>query len=270
MSLTIPVIGLANAVPGATLLNPDERGVNETFIGFLDAASGRHRAYIKILTGKQLINELVSTTFGRAVGLPIPQGYLVRVLPEELPDSILLRNYGNEIFAFGSRAMDIPDLKRRIKADGDHIVAALFATWKDWDKAMVFDEWIANIDRNSGNLLIGNPDEVWLIDHSHCFTGPDWNPTDLAPEKCYTNHIADSIIPSLNLPERMALKTKTIQFAEICKLVDTNSALNASLASTFMEVGELQALQDFLQLRVAELASLISSRLGIPHFRGMI
>lgn len=264
MSLTIPVIGLANAVPGATLLNPDERGVNETFIGFLDAASGRHRAYIKILTGKQLINELVSTTFGRAVGLPIPQGYLVRVLPEELPDSILLRNYGNEIFAFGSRAMDIPDLKRRIKIEGDQVTATLLATWKDWDKAMVFDEWIANIDRHSGNLLIGSQDEVWLIDHSHCFTGPDWNPTDLVPAKCYTNQLADFKIPSLNLPERMALKNKTIQFAEICKLVDTNSALNASFAGNFIEAGESEALQDFLQLRISELAGLISSRLGIP------
>jgi len=264
MSTTIPQIGLANIVPGATLLNADERGVNETFIGFLDAASGRHRAYIKILTGKQLINELVSTTLGRALGLPIPQGYLVRALPEELPDSTLLRNYGSEIVAFGSRAIDVPDLRRRYKMDGAQVVSTLLENWKNWDKAMVFDEWVANSDRHFGNLLIGSPEDVWLIDHSHCFTGPNWTSADLVPGKSCINQIADIQIPSLSFSQRMILKQKIIQFAEICRLVDTNSALNASFASNFIEADELHGLQDFLQLRVSELAGLISSRLGIP------
>ena len=65
-------IELGNVVPGATPLPPDERGANESFIGHIDVPSGRHKAYIKVLSGKQLVNELVAVTVGRAINLPIP------------------------------------------------------------------------------------------------------------------------------------------------------------------------------------------------------
>ena len=42
-----------------------------------------------------------------------------------------------------------------------------------WDKPirrmMMFDNLIANIDRNAGNILIGRPGELVLIDHSRAF-----------------------------------------------------------------------------------------------------
>ncbi len=37
------------------------------------------------------------------------------------------------------------------------------------DIARVFDELIANIDRNQGNMLIDKQWKVWLIDHSRAF-----------------------------------------------------------------------------------------------------
>jgi hypothetical protein len=37
-------------------------------------------------------------------------------------------------------------------------------------KMMTFDNLIANIDRNAGNILIGAPGELILIDHSRAFT----------------------------------------------------------------------------------------------------
>jgi hypothetical protein len=43
-----------------------------------------------------------------------------------------------------------------------------------WGKAVrrmvTFDNFIANIDRNAGNILIGQPGELILIDHSRAFT----------------------------------------------------------------------------------------------------
>lgn len=109
MTPQIPQIELGNVVPGATLLAPDEKGVNETFVGHIDANSGRHKAYIKVLPARQLVNELVAATIGRAVNLPIPQGYLLRARPSDLPQSQLLQQWGmEEALVFGSRSLDHP------------------------------------------------------------------------------------------------------------------------------------------------------------------
>jgi hypothetical protein len=88
--MAIPAVKLGNVVPGAKLLDKADRGVNETFVGFVDIPSERFRAYIKVLVGRQLVNELVATVLGRAVGLPIPECYLVRARPLDLPQSFAL------------------------------------------------------------------------------------------------------------------------------------------------------------------------------------
>lgn len=265
MTITIPGIHLANVVPGATLLDSDEKGVNETFKGSIDTAAGRYDAYIKILGGRQLVNELISTTVGRAIGLPIPQGYLLRVLPEELPESILLKNHGSEALAFGSRDVGELNLKRRIKDSGDWIVGQIFSKWREWDSAMIFDEWIANGDRHFGNLLIGKAGEVWLIDHSHSFTGPAWNAAELIPDKMFRNQLGDIRIPNLTLRERMDVRMKTGQLSLNFGLVNPDMALSASIADQLLTVTEIHTVSNFLHKRVANLVDIVSSRLGIPN-----
>lgn len=265
MAITIPGIELANVAPGAVLLGSDEKGINETFKGFIDTASGRYGAYIKILGGRQLVNELISTTMGRAVGLPVPQGYLLRILPEDLPESVLLKNHGGEALAFGSRDIGEPSLTRRIKDNGDWVIDQLFSTWREWDTAMIFDDWIANGDRHPGNLLVGKPGEVWLIDHSHSFTGPNWNEPDLIPDRMYQNQLGQVRIPKLTLPERMTVRTKAGQLSSAFSLVDPNLALTASFADRLLNASEVKTISNFLQMRVAKLIDIVSSRLGIPN-----
>jgi hypothetical protein len=47
-----------------------------------------------------------------------------------------------------------------------------------WDKDL-FDNLILNVDRNAGNMLVGDNDELWLIDHTRAFQP---NGELLAPE----------------------------------------------------------------------------------------
>ena len=47
-----------------------------------------------------------------------------------------------------------------------------------WDKDL-FDNLILNVDRNPGNMLVGDDDELWLIDHTRAFQP---NGELLAPE----------------------------------------------------------------------------------------
>lgn len=265
MAITIPTIELANVVPGATLLGAENKGVNETFVGSIDTVSGRYRAYIKVLGGRQLVNELLSSTVGRAVGLPIPQGYLLKVFPSDLPDSVVLKKQNGEVLAFGTRDVGQPSLKRRIKKDGNSVLSVLFRDWKEWDEAVIFDDWIANVDRNPGNLLIGSPGEVWLIDHGHSFTGPEWKEADLIPDKIFPNKLGDLHFSTLTLPERMGVREKAGNLSLNFGLVDPDAALSASITDKLLSVSELKAIKDFLRLRVAKLIDIVSSRLGIPN-----
>jgi hypothetical protein len=267
--MAIPAIQTGNVVPGANLLGADERGVNETHIGFVDLPSGRVRAYIKVLGGRQLINELVATTLGRCLGLSIPEGLLVRARPSDLADSAVLAAHGAEAMLFASRETCAPDLKRRIKDEGAGAIAALLNDWKDWASCMTFDEWIANADRHEGNILFGGPGDIWLIDHSHAFTGPNWNPQDLLPNGIWGNQIAAERIPALAFSERIEAKKWVAELIPTLSAVDCQSVFAASMAAALMLPPDAAALQSFVSSRVSHLYDILSHRLGIPNITGL-
>lgn len=261
----IPEIRLANVVPGVAAVDSSEKGVNETFVGLIQTSSAQLRAYIKVLDARQLVNELICTTLGRSVGLPVPEGFLVRASATDLPESGILAKHGGEALIFASADVGRPSLKRRLTEGGAQFLDGLLATWKQWDDASIFDEWIANPDRHPGNLLIEGPDKVWLIDHSHALTGPGWTAADLVPERTVRNQVADNCFPRLTLPERMAVRAKAAQLSGVFGLVSPDSVLAACYATQLLGPSDLEAVRTFVGERVGKLFDLASARLGIPN-----
>lgn len=265
MQTAIPDVRLANVLPGAAPLGAGEKGVNETFVGLIETATERHRAYIKVLDSRQLINELICSTLGRAVGLPIPEGFIVRATSTDLPESGILAQHQGEALIFGCADVGHPSLKRRLTESGGEILRELFNSWKQWDSAAIFDEWIANPDRHPGNLLLESPSKVWLIDHSHSLTGHAWTDADLVPDRSVRNQIAEQLFPHLTLPGRMAIRNKAGELAGIFGLVEPDAALSASHAVHLLSVQDLAAVRGFIVGRVGKIFDLISARLGIPN-----
>ncbi len=263
--IPIPAIKLANVVPGAAFLSADEKGVNETFVGLVQTAAEQIRAYIKVLDGRQLVNEIVCTTFGRAVGLPIPEGFLLRVTSADLPESEKLKSHQDEALIFGSADAGHPSLKRRLQNVGDDFLRELFSEWKECDSTIIFDEWLANTDRHPGNLLIETPSKVWLIDHGHALTGPNWNKSDLVPDNAVQNKLADQYFNGLTLPQRMNMRAKAIELSKFYGLVETDSCLSAGYVNQLLNADDLNAVKTFIEQRVVKVIDLISSRLGIPN-----
>lgn len=270
MAIQIPQIELGNVVPGAIPLAPEDKGVNETFLGHVDAPSGRHKAYIKVTLGKQLVNELIATTVGRALNLPIPQGYLLSVRPADLPESQLLQQHGAEALIFGSRALDHPSLARRFRGNPQDAVAWLHANFKRWDEAIIFDDWIANVDRHPGNLLVSSANQVWLIDHSHCFSGPDWQAAQLRLQatQAFGNQLASVFVPNLTLPQRVALKDKAGAMSQLFNTVDAGLAMSVSFADRLLNSSDLDAVSNFLHDRIPHIVDIVSNRVGIPGLGG--
>ena len=262
-------IELGNVVPGAVRLAADITGVNETFIGHLDLQGRQIKAYIKVLNGKQLVNELVATTLGRYIGLPIPKGYLLRARPEDLPDSNILKAFGQEALVFGSASMEHPSLARRFTLNTNDAWEWLKDNCKILSEAIVFDELVANTDRHQGNLLVGKKGAVWLIDHSHCFTGPNWVIPDLVGSNSYNNILATQYVATMTLPKRMELIDKAKATFGIIEKLKMDLTLTSARAHIVTPAGEIGALKAFLDARTKNIIEMISTRVGMPGLNGV-
>jgi hypothetical protein len=263
--MPLPQIKLGTVVPGASFIEADDKGVNETFVGLIQLPEERLRAYIKVLSGRQLINELICVTVGRAAGLPIPEGFLLKATADDLPESRMISSAGGETLIFGSAAVGCPSLRRRLTKPEPEILAELLSKWKGWVKAAIFDEWIANPDRHSGNLLLESFEHVWLIDHSHALTGPFWEESDLISDKVVENQLADVGFPPLSLPERVSVRDKANELTNIFKLIDADTAMQSCHLNALLSSSEYTTVKKFVTDRVNCLIKLICNKLGMPR-----
>lgn len=116
-------------------------------------------AYAKQLSELDFLVEIVSALMGREIGLPIPEPVIAT---------------DGKSYWFASVDLKYPDLGRSmaIKDDalldtpGNKAILQKLANWSEINYAIGFDEWIANGDRNVGNILLDSKGNFYLIDHN--------------------------------------------------------------------------------------------------------
>lgn len=149
-------IGIVDLLPGAQKIN--NGNVSDTWLGMASDGKHRIRLYAKRLAARELFIEVISAVLGRQIGLPVPNPFLVRVIPLHLPDAHLSKS---EIF-FGSEDAIYPTLSRFAKfMDAE----SRLKKWPHLIAAACFDEWIANSDRHEKNILYDGGNKFVLIDH---------------------------------------------------------------------------------------------------------
>jgi hypothetical protein len=158
--------------------------VNAVYRGMVRCRDGSMvMAFLKDIPLRQFANELLAAVIGLRLGLPIPRPIVALVSPDVIPAIHNPLAATEDFIVFGSAdAGSRPILQ--VLRDAGAAAAEIFerlSKWSQLGELYGFDTWIANVDRHRGNLLFGGRDEVWLIDHGHSFTGPDWTAGDLAP-----------------------------------------------------------------------------------------
>jgi len=116
-------------------------------------------AYAKQLADLDFLAEIVTALIGREIGLPIPEpviatdghGYWFASVDIKYPD------LGRSLAINDNRLLDTP---------GNRAVLQKLADWAEINTAIGFDEWIANGDRNLGNILFDSKGDFYLIDHN--------------------------------------------------------------------------------------------------------
>lgn len=126
------------------------------------------RLYLKRAAAEEMLSECLCAVLGMALGLPVARVFLVAD-PGALAGGGLL---------IGSLDAGMPSLRHQVAADAPAVMAAL-ALWPGLYEAALFDEWIANPDRNQGNLLWDAAGDWRLIDHARALGA--WPPGAAVP-----------------------------------------------------------------------------------------
>lgn len=260
------IVELATVLLGATGFN--ENNVNDTFRGQVLTSDNKTRqAIIKDLNLVQLCNELVAHSLAREVGLPIPDCYLGLARLDVLKVSKAPVTTDGSRLVFVSVDVKIPNVTFRwmgSDAAGRKALLDQIAKWGDLGHLYAFDAWIANVDRHQGNLLFGGENEFWLIDHGHCFTGPNWQADQLDPDVEYRNRLSEWLTMHLSIAQKKQRASEARKFGSDIEEFDATETSKNSRITDLLPLQNVIALKEFLENRSAKVPVHASKALGIP------
>lgn len=220
-------------------------------------------AYIKLTNDTVItVSELASAQVGKALGLKIPQAYLVRVDINEIPKPSAIKGQG-EIYCFASQTCS------RAPVTLEHLLRSPITTnanWTERQTTLVFDEWIANVDRHQGNIVF-DPDSkhFWLIDHGRALTGMPPAFIDLTNPavSCHNQLLQED---KLIVDEKYAkhIQHQSNQLMLECKKINMNSL---DIDDHFAKISSAltkEQVREFLAKRIHETTKLICQKIGQP------
>lgn len=211
-------------------------------------------AYAKKLGDQDFLVEILSALIGREIGLPIPEPIIAISLD------------GNDVL-FASVDVEYPDLTRRLSLDNNKIMptpenSALLKKVSEWIHiydAIGFDEWIANGDRNLGNILFDGNDKFFLIDHNQAMRLP------FAPETPINNQLLN--IKLLFTQDEVGKQRIKSHISVMVDGIDPNlpeSIVNRLLAQhTGLDRTILKSMVDFLHQRLQHLTEIANQKIII-------
>jgi hypothetical protein len=262
------VIELGHFLPGATLLR-EEKGVSETYTGIIEVGERKLNAYVKFLSDRELVNELLGSVLARASDLKSPPAFIVEVRRADYPTAARFQASNAEIIsAFATQALNLRSFNRSAYLQSPDARKAFVASWAEWPDVMGFDDWIANGDRHGGNFLIGEQGKVWLIDHGHSFTGPSWQVAALQAQCCVPARLwSETIQPHVSLSDRHAASARVTKAVSRFEGVALPAAIEKALIKTYLLTEENQALEAFLQQRRSTIVQRVCALLGVPQLK---
>jgi hypothetical protein len=201
-------------------------------------------------------NELIAARLAGALGLPVLDHCLIRM--------------GGKLF-FGSNIMPAATFYPQI-------TEALFNKCENRERiydVVAFDAWVANVDRNDGNLIVrqsrssgGSSEHHLLIlnDHSHCLLGPGVSTTELLAR------VRSPADPYVCLPfVRGAVTSARELGAAVDRIVQLPAdavvhMVHSTPPDLVTSAVDLDAIRSYLIARRAELRHVLLTATGVfPH-----
>jgi hypothetical protein len=248
-------IPLALYLQGEAVVDPDVKGQHPLFYGTISGLKGYRRdlhAYIKVLPAERLFAETMSASIGRYFGLPIPLTALAVARGKDVG-----RGHGKCIVLASVDTNAVP-MSRVINFDK---VSHLLNKWSHLHAAIVFDELLANTDRNLRNLLIGGDGAIWLIDHEEALSAPS-----LQASENIRNHLLGMVIGEVSEFERHQASKKLKDRSAPAYTANFRKHAAASQPHYCqVDQAHVDKVVDFLESRVKHMSALMDGALGFKQ-----
>lgn len=236
---------------GQRIQDPCIHGQHPLFYGMVQI-KGRERcnAYVKMIPAKLVYTEVLSALLGQALGLPIPKTIPVYAKGQTLGVA------ADHVLCVASLDSGATPISRVARLDE---VNDLLNKWAHARTAIVFDELIANGDRNLRNILVGADGKIWLIDHEEAMQ----EPLSVAHRQIQ-NYLLKRLAEDLNKFELRRTAQRLNE--ESLSLRDLNMASHTnheSGAHCRVSEGHVNAVLEFLTDRIQHMPKLLESGLGL-------
>lgn len=239
-------------------------GVNSTLIGdvhLLDSST--KPAYVKLLDGRRLANELLALELASRLELAVPQAFVVRVRrSDHLGLFSQLGLEFDEVYGFGTAAVAANSLAREFNVADPNFIKWFFVTLKQWKDIVAFDAWVANEDRHTNNLLVDKQLKLWLIDHDLALGGRR-DISTLRPDQVTQNRLVNDFGPFVDVRHRHEVVDECHRFQVSANAIDVPAAARASEAGLFVTEPELNQLILYVEQRRALVPAILAESLGV-------
>jgi hypothetical protein len=234
-------------------------------VGFgIDAPTEGIPLYVRVGPNPALVAELLCGVLAQALKLPAPEVYLVQVPPGHMPRS-KLANGKQTTLCVGTRDIG-GDTFAQLLHDQFAAAAPLLRDWPDLPRVVAFDEWLANPDRNMGNLLYV-AQTIYIIDHAEAFGGSsrELYPLSDLTDMEFTNLLGGFMkcLEAKKLPP--LLDDMGVWLKDIAAITDIPAAVNCAVGAYSTQPEQKRELIDFITKRLSITHTLLCRRLGHPQ-----
>lgn len=254
-----------------TSYGPESEGADcETHKVSVRYIGGSCTAYLKLYKDhRKIVAELAASQLGRALGLNIPKPFLVIVDPGMIPADQSSFDQTGTLLAFASaQAGKAPVSFNRLINSVSTGIHQLLLDWKGLNSTIAFDEWLANVDRNPGNILFNAEDKsFWLIDHGQALTGSNWPLWGLEDHKvAATNVLLNELLRDapLDTNQKAALRDSANELMLRASQLDFDQLDPDNYFGLLVGEDEKSTISTFAYLRAFVTVELICKKIGMP------
>lgn len=222
-----------------------------------------YRGFIKDLDERQLANELLAAVLGKGLGVSVPRSALVAVSKNASDKfSKIPHSNGDDFVAFCSVDVGGATVAQVFSSSAPTALPKQIKDSPGMGWMYGFDTWVANVDRHMDNIIVSGRGAPYLIDHGHCFSGPNWSSGDLNATNAYTNRLAHWLTPRLSEAEIDAAMSDVAHLVSKMASTDVQQAVSDALSEQFFGANDSDAVVGFLEARVEQVTSLSAKALG--------
>lgn len=223
-----------------------------------------------------LINEISAYLIGKAMGLNQPEyAFIALIEPNKINPAIDFSDIHDEwikqenpicLFCtseiIGETALFKMGALNKTNEKTEKIINKIKNN-KDYEKLILFDEWIGNIDRNVNNFIMDNNDKIFVFDHDRLIVSDGrWKKEDLVIDKNYEPHCFLALTtPTKNEISKIVLSSQKEELKNQFNWI--KNEIEFWVKELIDDPETRESYLNFLSRRLENLSCLMSKRLGL-------